>query len=110
MKFLIRFITHGGEDYMTTRWHRVKCKVRFKWHMVIKGRILDWWNRETYVPLFCRMRSEMRAVRYSGASEAVSSGNFMLPLSILFAGDLPHFTTSDACFAYISKTWPHLSP
>ena len=109
MTNFIRFITHGGEHYMTTRWHRVKCRMRSRYYRV-KHRILDWWNGETYVPLFWRNKGEMRAVRFSGASEAVGSGNFMLPLSIPFAGDLPHFTTSDACFTYISKTWPHLTP
>jgi hypothetical protein len=115
---IIRFITHGAEfsdpDWaewpMTTRWHRVKCKVRFQWYMVIRSRARDWWNNETYVPLFWRAKGEMRSVRWSAAAEELGFGNFHLPLSVPNVEDLPHFKTSDACFDYISETWPHLQP
>ncbi len=105
---IIRSITHSSH-YETSRWHQLKCTVKFPYYR-LKARIIDWWNEETYVPLFCRVRSEMRAVRYSAAAEMVGEGSFMLPLDIPRWSGLPHFTTSDACFAHISETWPHLSP
>lgn len=108
MKSFIRFITHNSH-YETSRWHQLKCTIKFAYYP-LKGRILDWWNGETYVPLFWRAKGEMRAVRSSAVTEVIDNGNFMLPLDIPNRRDLPHFTTSDACFAHISETWPHLSP
>ena len=106
---IIRFITHGGPFHETTRWHRVKCTVRHTYYP-LKGRIIDWWTGETYVPLFCRVRGEMRAVRSSSVKDLLTPANFALPRGWERVEDLPHFTTSDACFAHISETWPHLEP
>ncbi len=126
MLYKIRcFITHGGpfgqpDFFMTTRWHRVKCRARSRYYL-IKGRVLDWLNNERYVPLYCRSRNELRAVRFSDLS--VQSGgviyarslygtamSFTLPPECETIREVPLFTTSDACFEHISKTWPHLSP
>ncbi len=109
MTSIIRFITHGNSRYAVSRWHRLQSRVLFCYYD-IRRHIINWWNRETYVPLFCRARGEMRAVRFSAAVDELGFGDFMLPLSIPTIEGLPHFPTSDACFAHISETWPHLQP
>lgn len=114
MTNLIRFLTHGGpfgepDFFSTTRWHRLKCDVRHTYYP-LKWRVLSWWSGETYVPLFCRTRGEMRAVRFSRLDDLLDVADFVLPMSVPAAEDLPHFPTSYACFVYIEETWPHLSP
>ncbi len=121
---IIRWITHGGpfgepDFYMTTRWHRIKCRVRSRYYL-IKGRVLDWIKDERYVPLYCLSRNELRAVRFSGLSvhgDVIyvrslygTALSFTLPPDCEMIREVPQFTTSDACFEHISKTWPHLSP
>lgn len=111
---LIRFIIYGGplgkpDLNGPTRWHLAKCAVQHTYYP-LKGRIVDWWEGETYVPLFCRIRGEMRAVRFSHAKKLVTPRNFALPEGVTSIDELPRFTTSNACFAHISETWPHLEP
>ena len=120
MNTLRHFITHGSEHAMTTRWHRVKCKVRWKWYMVIKPPIRDWWNNETYVPLHCRNRNEIRSYRVSAIQPSIEASRFRatdwnglmmsmsLPPGVERFEDLPQFKKSDACCKYAADEWPQL--
>ena len=116
---MIHWLIYGSRHAMTTRWHRVKCKVRFTWHMVIKGRIKDWWNNERYVPLRCMTRNEIRSWRVSGLCRhpdgRVHAHHWdgmrlcaALPPGVERFEDLPTFKTSDACFDYARDAWPTL--
>lgn len=116
---LSHFITHGSEHNMTTRWHRVKCKVRWTWYMRMKPTILDWWNKETYVPLICLTRGEVRAWRVSAVyhqdgqrcSAYHHDGmrlSLALPPGVDSFDDLPQFKKSDDCYEYASVQWPQL--
>jgi len=117
---LSHFITHGSEHNMTTRWHRVKCKVRWTWYMRMKPTILDWWHNERYVSLVCNSRGEVRAWRVSSVMPSVAHDRFhtkhwdgimmsmSLPPGVKKFEDLPQFRTSDACFEYASVQWPQL--
>jgi hypothetical protein len=124
MLYKIRcFITHGGpfgqpDFFMTTRWHRVKCRVRSRYYRV-RARIIDWWNEERYVPLVCNTRHEVRSWRVSAltiAGEPVitaqhwdgSTLHASLPPGVDYFEDLPQFKTSDACFDYARDAWPTL--
>ena len=120
---LSRFIICGSpfsdpNFYMTTRWHRVKCRVRSRYYRV-RGRVLDWWNNERYVPLVCNTRHEVRSWRVSALSNKggpvfdahhwdgmIISGS--LPPGVDSFEDLPQFKTSDACFDYAREAWPTL--
>ena len=121
---IARFIIYGGpfgqpDFYMTTRWHRVKCKVRFTWYMVIRSRISDWWHNERYVPLVCHARNEVRSWRvsalYNRGGPVFTAHHWdgmlisaSLPPGVDSFEDLPQFKKSDDCFEYASEQWPQL--
>ncbi len=124
MKALARFIVYGGPfgnlDFpMTTRWHRLKCTVRFRYYH-IRRRVLDFLSEETYVPLYCMSRHELRSwasstVEYDGGYYVddlcyKNRIHLRLPPDFDTLAKVPTFTTPDACSAYVHKTWPHLAP
>ncbi len=130
MNKVVRWITHGGEVYMTTRVHRIKCDIR---GIVREAKecFRDWYYERTYVPLRCLSRGEIRTIRWDGPDGGLivtgrygnaeygwlthvkvvgDPGGWALPPGIESIGDLPHFSSADECstYAHENEAWVRL--